>query len=577
MGAGGQQVPPDEPVPAALARPHRRRTGLAEAAEDNARHLDWYAHYCFSRTTFSFMFSPLRASGDERVSGEDDPFLDFLSSSYKKALTALSALALAALFLQVPPAGAEAGAVPSPVITTPPRGDHGFPFMAEAENLAARGYVEQEFFLKGTATAYEKTGTWTSDGRWTVKPAGRAAYRTRMLVRRPVQQSRFNGTVLVEWLNDTGTLDTTPDWSYTHDELLRGGYAWVGVSAQQIGITGPIGLRNWDSARYASLVHPGDKYSYDIFSQAARALRAPNGPRPLGNLRASKLIGDGESQSAVRMATYVNAVAPLARVFDGHLVHSNASFAAPLGDGYIDLSFPTARIRTDLQAPTFLLATESDVGLNAGARQPDSATVHTWEVTGSAHADQWMFDQIAPTVKRSTGVPVQLGLICGEDAAPVNDGPGHHAADAALAALDRWMRGGPAPAAGTPITLAGGKIVRDPATGIALGGVRLPDVTVPTRTLSGRRGGGITGLICTLFGASDPWNGDADPWDEHDEADPSDPTAPRTPEPVLARLYPTHDDYVAKVSAAASSAARTGLLTQHDATEIVEKARKTRW
>ncbi|WP_407924472.1 alpha/beta hydrolase domain-containing protein [Actinomadura physcomitrii] len=497
----------------------------------------------------------------------------FCHPTMKKVLAVLPALAITALFLQAPPARAEAPAgVRSPVIITPPRGDHGFPFMADAEDLAAEGYVEQEFFLQGTATAYEKAGTWTFDGHWTVKPAGSAAYRTRILVRRPARQSRFNGTVLVEWLNDTGTLDTMPDWSYAHDELLRAGYAWVGVSAQQIGITGPLGMRAWDSARYASLAHPGDKYSYDIFSQAAKALRSPNGPSPLGDLRASKFIGDGESQSAVRMATYVNAVAPQARMFDGYLIHSNASFAAPLADGYIDLSFPTARIRTDLKAPTFLLATESDVGLNAAARQPDSATVHTWEITGSAHADRWMFDQIAPTVKRSTGVPVQLDAVCGEDAAPINDGPGHYAADAALAALDRWMRGGPAPAAGAPITLSGGGIARDPATGLALGGVRLPDVTVPTRTLSGQRGGGITGLICTLFGASDAWNADADPWDRHDGADPSDPSPPRAAEPVLAHLYPTRDDYVRKVSAAASSAARLGFLTRSDAEKIVDKA-----
>ncbi|HEU5026188.1 MAG TPA: alpha/beta hydrolase domain-containing protein [Spirillospora sp.] len=496
----------------------------------------------------------------------------------KKVLATLPALALAVPSLQAPPVRADAPAdVPSPVISVPPRGDHGFPFMAESENLAAQGYVEREFFLKGTATAYQKSGTWTSDGRWAVKPASRAAYKTRILVRRPAQQSRFNGTVLVEWLNDTGTLDTTPDWSYAHDELLRAGYAWVGVSAQQIGITAPVGMRTWDSARYSALAHPGDAYSYDIFSQAAKALRAPNGPKPLGNLRASKFIGDGESQSAVRMATYVNAVAPLARMFDGYLVHSNASFAAPLAAGYIDLSFPTARIRTDLKAPTFLLATESDVGLNAAARQPDSATVHTWEITGSAHADRWMFDQIAPTVRRSIGVPVQLDLACGTDAAPVNDGPGHYAADAALAALDRWMREGPAPAAGTPITLAGGRIVRDPATGLARGGVRLPDVTVPTRTLSGQRGGGITGLICTLFGASDPRNGDADPWDNHDDADPSNPASPRTPEPVLTRLYPTPAAYIAKVSAAASSAVRRGFLTPEDATRLIKKAQQTQW
>jgi hypothetical protein len=37
-----------------------------------------------------------------------------------------------------------------------------------------------------------------------------------------------------------------------------------------------------------------------------------------------------------------------------------------------------------------------------------------------------------------------------------------------------------------------GRIVRDRATRPAFGGVRLPDVTVPTRALSGQRGGGLS-------------------------------------------------------------------------------------
>src|SRR5262249_48794618 len=82
--------------------------------------------------------------------------------------------------------------------------------------------------------------------------------------------ARFNGTVVVEWLNVSGGVDAAPDWLYIHDELIREGFAWVGVSAQALGVAADEAA---DPARYAALSHPGDSYSYDIFSQAGQAVR----------------------------------------------------------------------------------------------------------------------------------------------------------------------------------------------------------------------------------------------------------------------------------------------------------------
>ena len=44
--------------------------------------------------------------------------------------------------------------------------------------------------------------------------------------------------------------------------------------------------------------------------------------KPLGDLKAKRLIADGESQSAIRMTTYVNAIQPLTTRFDGYMIHS---------------------------------------------------------------------------------------------------------------------------------------------------------------------------------------------------------------------------------------------------------------
>ena len=80
--------------------------------------------------------------------------------------------------------------------------------------------------------------------------------------------------------NVTALIDLPPDYGYFRTELLRDGFIWVGVSAQYIGINGSpslpgFALKGWDPVRYGSLVHPGDNYSWDIFSQAAQAIRHP--------------------------------------------------------------------------------------------------------------------------------------------------------------------------------------------------------------------------------------------------------------------------------------------------------------
>ncbi|MFA1541039.1 alpha/beta hydrolase domain-containing protein [Actinomadura monticuli] len=488
----------------------------------------------------------------------------------RRVVAATLAAALSAALLSAPPA---ARAAAGPMITIPPAGDHGFPFLAAAEDLGSFGYTESEYFISGTATSYAKSGIWGSNGRWDVRESGRAAYKSRLLVRRPADPARFNGTVVVEWLNVSGQIELSPDYWFARDELLREGYAWVGVSAQSVGVNGGLGevegLKGWDPARYGDLIHPGDAYSYDIFSQAGQALRAPDGPDPLGGLEPRTLLADGESQSAGFMTTYANAVHPVAKVYDGFMIHSNSAVASPISGELIDvLSMPNpSRIRTDLPVPTFVVLTETDVPGAFLARQPDTDRVVHWELAGTSHGDQWAFDMGEATVKKSVGSAAPRAD-CAAGSAPFNDGPGHYSMNAALRLLAGWARGGPTPPSGPELNT----VFRDPRTGLAAGGIRLPDVAVPTRTLTGMRDTTGSGVFCGLYGARDPWNGDADPWDRHDDGDPSDPSSPRTAEPVLSRLYPTHADYVAKVRDAARQSVNAGFLLPEDAAAVVTAA-----
>src|SRR4030095_14629622 len=153
------------------------------------------------------------------------------------------------------------GPIPSPAIPGQPSKDH--IFFASDHPLAVNGYVEEEDFIEGTANRYNTptgaTGSVIDSGH---------PYRTRVVVRRPASDRKFNGTVLVEWTNVTNGFDAENLWFFAWEHILRSGYAWVGVSAQRVGVDR---LKTWNSARYGTLdVTQGgtitnDALSYDIF------------------------------------------------------------------------------------------------------------------------------------------------------------------------------------------------------------------------------------------------------------------------------------------------------------------------
>ena len=181
-------------------------------------------------------------------------------------------------------------------------GLRGRPFTTSHVNLEPYGYLEEEYLLVGSALAYapREGSELGSNGVWdiTINEGERQPYRTRLLVRRPRDPARFNGTLVVEWLNVSGGVDIDADWAQTFVEILRGGYAWVGVSAQRAAVNGmqptelmpvvPPPLTEWDPQRYSKLVIPDDALSYDIFSQAGRLLASKTRavPDPLGGLTA---------------------------------------------------------------------------------------------------------------------------------------------------------------------------------------------------------------------------------------------------------------------------------------------------
>jgi hypothetical protein len=349
-------------------------------------------------------------------------------------------------------------------------------------------------------------------------------YRTRLVVRRPANAGQFSGTVLVEWQNVTAGYDLDALWNA--EATTRAGDAWVGVSAQRVGVDQ---LRGWSPTRYGALDVTGggafvtDQLSYDIFAQAGKAIADPRGVSPLGRLRAQTVLAVGASQSASRMTVYYDRVLPQVRpVYAGY--------------GFIVGSAPT-RVGDE---PVFQVLSETDV--RTPVRPADTDRFRRWEVAGGAHSGYNGQVYRAPIQERDLGAaPVYT---CAQP--PFSRVPVQHVTAAAYAHLARWVRRGTPPPTAPPIAFnADGTKARD-ARGLVRGGIRLSQVDVPTALNTGDNAGES---FCLLFGTYQPF----------DEA-------------TLDGLYPTHLGYVARVVAVDVRNVVAGYLQPADAAENLRAA-----
>jgi hypothetical protein len=422
-------------------------------------------------------------------------------------------------------------------------------------------------------------------------------YSTRIVVRRPKQAARFNGTVIAEWYNVSQGHDGEYEWFQSYEHLVRSGYAWVGVSAQAAGVNA---LKEWSPARYGSLdvarggTIIGDALSYDVFSAAALAIRGKANRDVMGGLRVQRVIATGHSQSAGRLYNYFHSVHPLtSKLFDAVVLHG--------GGG---------RVSQDLNVKVFKYLDESDVIGQANARVPDSNGYRQWEVAGTSHLDAQFSRSLAALGLRVSGMrPVEgspaiggpsisggekgngaAGNGAGVENEGVNGGcaqppfsrvPSYQVLNAAFDATHHWLADGVAPPTAPPIELKqlpssnlapapdagrgrGGprwEIVRD-EMGLARGGIRLAAVAAPLARNTGDNvgnvgaatSGGATGggeRNCRLMGSSEPLDGAR-----------------------LAALYPTRDAYLAKVKDATEKNLKAGYITKADADATIRDAEK---
>lgn len=447
--------------------------------------------------------------------------------------------------------------------------------LLSAFDLADVGYVAEEFFVSAAARCYAPVSELGPDGRWAVTPSGTADYTTRIVALTPSDPARFNGTVLVEWLNVSGGIDAAAVWMMAHREILRSGYAYVAVSAQRVGVEGgesllgaDMSLKSQDPQRYADLHHPGDAFSYDIFSQIGELIKSGEHTAILRDLPARHVVALGESQSAMFLTTYINAIDPLSPRYDGFLVHSRFGPAAPLDGSSIFEDSQAAQavtFRPELRVPLLTVITETDVfgGPRAGyyfARQPDNERLRVWEIAGAAHADNYTIQVAfidsgsAPLEAIVAGYAPTNTLMGQQLAHNINFGPQHHyVVQAALAALNHWVATGEPARGAVPLEVREGDVPQPvpDGNGIAQGGIRTPWVDVPIAKTSGL--GGEESIMSAIFGSGEVFDAN-----------------------TIRRLYPGGStQYLESFTAALDAAIDAGFILPADRAEILQLAATT--
>ena len=475
-------------------------------------------------------------------------------------------------------------------ITPAPEGGGGafVPGVREVTELRP-GYVEQEFFVSGSATLFNYASE-TPNGPADIVPIEEnLPYQTRMIVRRPPSSEGFDGTVVIEWWNSTAGFDSAPVWDVSAEYFAREGIVYVGVTNSTTAIDFLAdGCRIFGvlppscEERYETLSLPENGLAYEMMSQIAHRLKSnePGGPLPAG-FEVERIYHAGQSQQGGSVITYASAFHFDANA--GYFVQQAATarpinFGPPCGrDGsepYPDctprLEGADALVRTDLPVPVVHAVSETDIEALFGphGRQPDTPTFRYYEVAGGSHLT--VHDGVEVLPAGLVG-PEALSL---EDLCqfPINstaDGPVFvsYVFNAMWENLERQVRAGKRrkngrwrrrpPAGVTMETGLAGEVLRD-SFGNGLGGVRLPALDAPTATYTPGNSAdpqlppflqGIGQLSCRLASSVQPLDAE-----------------------TLGALYKNKGRYLRKVKRSARRLAKKGFLLREDRDALLDDA-----
>lgn len=474
--------------------------------------------------------------------------------------------------MALPAAGAE------PPVVTLPDDSLGAPFWAVIREIAdlEQPYVEEEFFLEGTATVFNyRTLPPVRGDIEPIPDQTDLPYKTRFVVRRPADPADFNGTVVIEWMNSTSGFDVAAVWDTSAEYFARKGIVYVGWTnsnqslAFLLGGCQPVPLLPATCAtRYQDLLLSENGQAYEIGSQLARLLRNPDTSPLPANYAVERIFHSGQSQQGGSIVTYASAfhdpdasdgyfvqTAGVARAINGG-VSCTAEGAPAFPDCTPALEGEERLVRTDLPVPVYRMQTETDLAvlgvLSGGTRQEDIAGFRYYELAGSAHTTVHEVELF--------GLPIALETFCAEPLNSLADGPvfGAFVVNALWENLELQLEDGVAAPRGEPIKTVGDTIARD-VFGNALGGVRLPELDVPVARYGPSATvspdllpfipANLANLFCFLTGTTTPFS-----------------------DSLLELLYPTRDDFLDPYFAATDALVEARFLLPEDAQFLKSRA-----
>ncbi|MET0933327.1 MAG: alpha/beta hydrolase domain-containing protein [Mycetocola sp.] len=430
-------------------------------------------------------------------------------------------------------------------------------------DVADRGYVEEEFFLSGTANVYDNAGNGlevlTAD----------VPYVNNILVRRPAQKADSSGVVLVDILNASNGFPGEDHWRRMSDWAMSEGHTVIGVTSKPIQVDA---LKNFDPERYADLtwdvedverapiladpqnpasfnpfmVVPGaeEGLAWDILTQVGTLLDARDGRAVLGGQKAKTVLLMGQSQSGVYLNTYATnfhtAVTTANRgpVFDGYLNTVGAVIERPLKQAEKDGFVTTPGSEPALDVPFITVTSEGDAGLFGAAtlaRKDLPENRRHWQVPGTPHTDL-----LSPVVPADAEI-YQSGRLPNtavHDPAfreSLNPYPIEPTVIAAAEALMNWSKRNTVAAPSEWFDQANGALARD-ESGNVTGGIRYGLMEHP---LGQYLGGAAPGAV---YGSVDLISADE-----------------------FADTYGTREAYLAQVALVDSAQISAGYLTEYGA------------
>lgn len=451
------------------------------------------------------------------------------------------------------------------------------PGATASAGLKGRGYVEEEFFLSGTANTYRYDANWNRELKQVNVP-----YTTRMVVRRPLDHAKFSGNVQFECAHPS--LGNTSHWGAVKRYVVRHGDAYVIVmcgadplqrkTANTPAPTAAHDILKWfDPKRYAPINWPEDGVRWDVIAQAGALIKSKVPSNPLAGYKVERTYAAGWSFTGSLWRTYVNEgfheeyrMPDGSPIFDGYLEGISSSTA---GGGYNLLSdgnnLPIGnprRVTRTVDVPVIELLSENEAVTNLGpqaAESDDPKNRHRlYEVPGRTHNSGPLPGTSGATMQlRAKGHPSAAALPVPECGFVPSDVPMGGIAIATMANMDAWVRNGTPPPRAERMKL-------DPQTkkgtkdryGNTEGGVRSAQLDIPLAKY-----GDYLDPACPLPLSATPPSPFMPMW------------RAQLSQAELSSLYKNKDDYLQKFKARLDEMVKQRWLLQPEADEQFEAAK----